>query len=81
MSADMNRELLTMKQVAEQLGCSMTNVYTLVSRGLLPVIRVGQSKGYRVDRHDLAAFLDERRMQYETVPRPVRRPQLKHIKL
>ena len=73
-------ELLTMKQVAEQLGCSMTNVYTLVGRGLLPVIRVGQSKGYRIDRHDLDAFLQERKLQFEAVPRSVSRPRLKHIK-
>ena len=55
-----------MKEVAALLGCSQTNVYALINEGLLSVVRVGSSKGYRVDTRDLEAFLRDRKAQHET---------------
>ncbi len=74
-------QLMTVVEVAEHLGCSRTNVYGLIGRGLLPVICVGRSKGYRVHPHDLDRFLAERRIEYERPSRPCPRPRLKHLKL
>ena len=74
--------LLTVKEVAARLGCSSNNVYALINQGLLPVIRVGRSKGYRVDSADLELFLRQRRVQYEVVkPTSAPRPRLRHLKL
>jgi len=73
--------LLSVREVAEHLGCSQANVYGLINRGCLPVIRVGQSKGYRVDPHDLETFLRQRKVQYEAAELVVPRPRLKHIEL
>ena len=74
--------LLTVKEVAARLGCSSNNVYALINQGLLPVIRVGRSKGYRVDSADRELFLRQGRVQYEVVkPMSAPRPRLRHLKL
>jgi excisionase family DNA binding protein len=73
--------LMTVREVADRLGCSRANVYGLINRGLLPVIRIGKSKGYRVDSNDLGAFLRQRKVQYEADEPIAQRPRLKHIKL
>gem|GEM_PF-1247698 len=75
--------LLTIMETAEFLGCSRTNVYGLVDAGELPVITVGKSRGYRIDRRDIEEFLQRRKFHKQggkpTQPAP--RPRLKHIKL
>ena len=49
--------MLTIKQVAERLGCSRTNVYSLIAAGLLVPVRVGLKKGFRFSEEQLAEFL------------------------
>jgi excisionase family DNA binding protein len=72
--------LLTIKQVAARLGCSMANVYLLVAGGELPVVRVGRFKGYRVDYRDLESFVNDRKFRYAAqAPRPARL-KLKHLR-
>ena len=74
--------LLTIREAAAWLRCSATNVYALIDSGELPYICVGNSKGYRIDRRDLEAFVDARKVAKPGVRRngsPVR-PKLKHIK-
>ncbi len=72
---------MSVREVADRLGCSQANVYGLINRGFLPVIRVGRSKGYRVDPNDLEAFLRQRKVQYEAAEPVAPRPRLKHIKI
>lgn len=76
-----NSHLMSVREVADRLGCSEANVYALINRGFLPVIRVGRSKGHRVDPSDLDAFLRQRKVQYETADPAPPRPRLKHLKL
>lgn len=77
-----DRRLLTIKEVAQFLGCSEANVYALITSGELPFIQIGIRKGYRVDSWDLDAFLERRKTQSETpAPRKVPTPRLKHIRL
>ncbi len=75
--------LMTVKEAARFLGCSQTNVYALIDAGELVVIAIGKSRGYRIDRRDIDAFIQRRRFRKEgrkpAVPTP--RPRLKHIKL
>jgi len=74
--------LLTVSQAAEYLGCSRANVYTLINAGELPVVAVGKSRGYRIDRQDIDAFIDRRKTCKES-GKPASlasRPRLKHIK-
>jgi len=73
--------LLTVAEVAEILVCSEANVYTLIDVGELPYITIGKSKGYRIDRDDLVAFLSNRKVQRAGAKRNVTRRQLKHLRL
>lgn len=74
--------LLTVAETARLLGCSRTNVYGLISTGELPVVSIGCSRGYRVDRRDIEAFIERRKTckggGTPAVPPP--RPRLKHIR-
>lgn len=75
--------LLTVREAADRLHCSQNNVYALINDGLLPVVRVGRAKGYRIDPQDLQAFIDRQKetcQSSQSVVRPPR-PRLKHIKL
>jgi excisionase family DNA binding protein len=75
--------LLTVNETAALLGCSRATIYGLINGGELPVIAVGRSRGYRIDRRDLDEFLRRRKFWREsekpTAPAP--RPRLKHIRL
>jgi excisionase family DNA binding protein len=73
---------MTVKQAARFLGCSPTNVYALIDAGELPVVAVGKSRGYRIDRRDIEEFLSRRkfRKEGEKPATPTPRPRLKHIK-
>ena len=74
-------QLLNVKQTAEKLCCSVANVYALIEKGILAVVPVGKSKGYRIDLRDLEAFVDQRKFRFQG-PRPVvPKTTLKHIKL
>lgn len=73
-------ELVTLKETAELLGCSLSNVYALVHAGELPVVCTGRCKGYRVEVRDLDAFIGSRKLRYQRpVPKVPPRP-LKHIR-
>ena len=73
-------QLLTVKQAAQRLGCSLTNVYNLIDSGQLAVVPVGQRKGYRIDMRDLGEFVDQRKFRFQA-PLPIKTSvQLKHIK-
>lgn len=76
-------QLLTIRETARHLRCSIANVYALIERGHLPAVRVGRSKGLRIDPRDLAEFIDRRKEQRRPLP-PCRIPPrrtLKHIEL
>lgn len=74
--------LLTVREAAALLRCSATNVYSLIDSGEIPVVRVGNAKGYRIDPRDIDAFIQKRKEakpgnQSNGIPA---RPKLKHIK-
>jgi excisionase family DNA binding protein len=54
--------MLRFRQVAERLGCSISNVYSLKEQGLIAVVSTGAGgKGYRVAEEELDRFIRERR--------------------
>jgi excisionase family DNA binding protein len=69
------KSLLKLKDVAKLLDCSLSNVYSLVSEGKLPVHKVGLKKGLRVDEGDLLAYLHK--VRSEGVEQPVVAPPVK----
>lgn len=75
--------LLTIRQAAMLLCCSATNIYGLIDKGELPVITVGKTRGYRIDRIDIEEFLSRRKTRNQSGQPIVRlpRPRLKHIRL
>lgn len=54
-------ELLPLNRVASLLACSERHVHHLVQSGQLPSTRIGEGRGIRVRRVDLAEYLDSRR--------------------
>ncbi|MGL4511578.1 MAG: helix-turn-helix domain-containing protein [Lacipirellulaceae bacterium] len=77
------RGLLTVREGAEWLGCSVGNVYGLIEQGRLPVVRVGARRGYRLDPRDLDEFVEAQRVRLRSPERlrpPARRP-LRHLTL
>ena len=56
--------LLTPREAAEALGCSVNNVYRLIAEGELQTVDVAPAKSRRsktrVRRADLLAFIDAR---------------------
>ena len=75
--------LLTVRQTAQLIGCSVTNVYALIAAGELPVIAIGKSRGYRIDLRDVEGFLQRRKFCKDgpSPMTPTARPRLKHLKL
>ena len=74
-------QLLSVNAAAVLLGCSRANIYGLIEAGELPVVAVGKSRGYRIDRRDIEAFIDRRKTckgARKPAPPPPR-PRLKHI--
>lgn len=51
---------LTIGQTAQLLACTERHVFHLVASGQLPSTRIGDGRGIRVRRVDLAAYLDAR---------------------
>lgn len=52
------KRLLRLREVAQRLTCSLSNVYALIEAGVLPKHRVGLKKGFRVAEEDLLAYLN-----------------------
>jgi excisionase family DNA binding protein len=75
--------LVTVVETARLLDCSRANVYGLIEAGELPVISIGRSRGYRIDRRDIEEFIRRRkfRKQGKKPAGPAPRLRLKHIKL
>lgn len=73
--------LLTIADVARILACSEANVYAMIEAGHLPYVRIGRSKGYRLDPADLSAFIQRRKVQKAGTKPKAPRPRLKHIRL
>jgi excisionase family DNA binding protein len=79
--------MLTVKQVAEQLGMSLGCVYGLIQSGKLPSHRIGVLSGrHRISVSDLAAFVEQSREEKQpTGPAaPMKQKPLsafKHLKL
>ena len=72
---------MTVKQAATALNCSGATVYSLLNRGELPFVRVGRSKGYRIEMADIERCINERKDRREGPKTKVPRPKLKHIKI
>lgn len=54
--------MLLIREVAERLRCSISNVHSLIEKGELPVYHVGANgKGIRISEEDLTTFLTSRR--------------------
>lgn len=54
---------LNWKQAIKQLGCSKSMFYRLVEEGEFPhAFRFGISKGIRVPKSDIDAYLEKRRV-------------------
>jgi len=51
--------LLTIREVAAQLGCSTKTVRRLITSGTLRAVRLGRD--WRIDDLDLRAFIEMRR--------------------
>ena len=51
--------MLTMPQVAEELGTSEAQIYALVRRKELRAFKLGGRGQWRVDRADLEKFIEE----------------------
>ena len=70
--------MLTVKQVAERLGVSSSQVYALCSSGKLAHYRFGVGKGaLRISEEQLAAFLAATTFK----PPAAELPELRHIRL
>lgn len=52
----MEPELLSMAAASRILGCSRTTIYSLASRNLVPVVRIGRS--VRIPRRLLMEWID-----------------------
>jgi excisionase family DNA binding protein len=69
--------VLTVKQIAERLSLSASQVYALCATGRLPHHRMGNGKGaIRVSEEQLAEFLEATRFRP-----PAELPALRHIQL
>ena len=74
--------LLTVNEVAERLGISVSLVYQMVESGKLTVLRIGNGRGtIRFHPEDLESYLNTCRVQATQPETPKIRPRLKHIKL
>ncbi len=75
--------LLTVKETAERLSCSASNVYALASSGELECYRIGRGKsGLRFSDEQIQTFLEKRKMggQPQKEPPALRPIKLNHLK-
>jgi excisionase family DNA binding protein len=74
--------MMTTREVAETLKCSLANVYALIETGKLRAVCVGANgKGYRISETSLAAFLSDNTVEKAEKPPRASRPKLKHLKV
>lgn len=57
----MSDRLLDVRSTARILDISIQTVYRLISKGMLPALRMGAKKGYRVKKTDLDNFRRQRK--------------------
>ena len=69
----MARELWTMAQTAEALGCSERTVNRLVESGQLPTVNVSV-RLTRIDPDDVAAYIESRRRKVAALQQAQKRP-------
>lgn len=74
-ASELKMSWFTVEEIAELLKISRSNVYQLVSRGLLAAHRIGQGRGcIRISESDLNAFLAcARHVAKQSQVAPVRR--------
>jgi excisionase family DNA binding protein len=79
------KRFLKLRECAELMNVSLSNVYALKDAGEIPVHRLGRKKGFRVAEADLEAYLARVRHQSEPVVIPPVQPRLplklKHLDL
>ena len=80
--------LLTVSQVAERLQLSVALIYSMVSEGTLPALRIGNGRGsIRFREQDVGEYLDDCAVIGKKLPhRPTRmapkpRHEFKHLKV
>jgi excisionase family DNA binding protein len=75
--------LLTVRETAAYLSCSVNNVYALIDSGQLPFVRIGNAKGYRIDLRDIEEFIDSRKRSKQSTEQLAHRPpqKLRHLRL
>lgn len=72
--------LLRANDVADILACSLSQVYSLKDRGMIPFVKIGGMVRFR--EQDIEDFIHSRVMTPLPPPRrPSRFPQLKHLQL
>jgi len=73
--------MLLVREVAEQLRCSISNVHSLIESGALPTYCVGANgKGIRISGEDLQTFLDSRRQGKRRANLQPAAVRLKHLR-
>jgi excisionase family DNA binding protein len=76
--------LLSLREVADRLKCSIANVYALKDSGHLVCIATGANgKGFRVSEEELERFMTSRSVAPNYVApmaSPVRQVKLKHLR-
>lgn len=69
----MTRELWTVAQTAEALGCSERTVHRLVESGQLPSVNVSV-RLTRIDPDDVAAYIESRRRKVAALQQAQKKP-------
>jgi len=59
----MDKEFLTVKEVAETLHIHWQSVLNYIKRGELRAVKLG--RGYRIARNDLSTFIEQRKTGVE----------------
>lgn len=58
---------LTVRRVAERLGCSESHIYKLINSNELPHIKLGERMGIRVAADDVESFLVRKEREAESI--------------
>jgi excisionase family DNA binding protein len=74
--------MYTVREIAERLNVSESNVYALVRSGRLGCYRIGNGRGaIRISEQTLQRYLNGCCQQEGVKPKTTPRPRLKHIRL
>ncbi len=57
------RRLLTIKEAEEMTRLSRRYLYQKIEEGVLEAYRFGKSKGMRIDKNELEAFIESNKIQ------------------